>query len=382
MIVFKTFLKVLKACKVPIILYTIMLIAFGGFQMQTSENSINFEASKPDILIVNQDEEIGLTKNLIEYIKENCNLIEIENNEEARNDALFYRDVNYIIYIPKNFHRDFLVGKEPNIEIKSTGDYQSSYAEMLISRYLKTAEIYQKNGGTEKEIIQNINQTLEKKVPIEMISKLDTDHLAKAALYYNFANYSILAGCVYVICLILASFKEENVRKRTMISSMSAKTYQRNLLLSNSLFALVLWVFYIVLSFILVGKIMFTLHGLLLIANSFIFTVCAVTIAFFIGTLITNKNAINGIVNVVALGSSFLCGAFVPMEWLPDSVLKIAHILPSYYYIANNEGIKALEEINMETITPILLFMAIMLGFAILFSVLSRICLKKKEKIG
>lgn len=382
MIVFKTFLKVLKACKVPIILYTVMLIAFGGFQMQTSENSMNFEASRPDILIVNQDEEVGLTKNLMEYIEENCNLIEIENNEEARNDALFYRDVNYIIYIPKNFHRDFLMGKEPDIEIKSTGDYQSSYAEMLISRYLKTAKIYQKNGGTEEEMIQNIDKTLEKKVPIEMVSKLDTDHLAKASLYYNFANYSILAGCVYVICLILSSFKEENVRKRTIISSMSAKKYQRDLLLSNSLFALVLWIFYVLLSFILVGEIMFTLHGLLFILNSFIFTICAVTIAFFIGTLITNKNAINGIVNVVALGSSFLCGAFVPMEWLPDSVLKIAHILPSYYYIANNEGIKALEEINIETITPILLSMAIMLGFAILFSILSNICLKKKEKIG
>ena len=350
--------------------------------MQTSENSMNFVASKPDILIINQDEEVGLTKNLMEYIKENCNLVEIEDNEQARNDALFYRDVNYIIYIPKNFHNDFLIGKEPSIEIKSTGDYQSSYAEMLVSRYLKIAKIYQQNGGTEEEIMQNINQTLEKQIPIEMISKLDTDHLAKASFYYNFANYSILAGCVYVICLILSSFKEENVRKRTIISSMSAKKYQRDLLLSNSLFALVLWIFYVLLSFILVGKIMFTIHGLLFIANSFVFTICAVTIAFLIGTLVTNKNAINGIVNVVALGSSFLCGAFVPMEWLPDSVLKIAHILPSYWYIANNETIKALEEINIEAIMPILISMAIVLGFAVLFSILSSICLKKKEKIG
>ena len=55
MIIFKTFLKVLNKCKAPIIMYTVFLIFFGGFNMKTSDNSINFVASKPDILIVNQD---------------------------------------------------------------------------------------------------------------------------------------------------------------------------------------------------------------------------------------------------------------------------------------------------------------------------------------
>ena len=68
MTVFKTFLKVLNKCKVPIIMYTVILIAFGGFNMQTSENSTNFVASEPDVLIINQDKEEGVTKNLIEYI--------------------------------------------------------------------------------------------------------------------------------------------------------------------------------------------------------------------------------------------------------------------------------------------------------------------------
>ena len=36
-----------------------------------------------------------------------------------------------------------------------------------------------------------------------------------------------------------------------------------------------------------------------------------------------NKNAINGIINVVALGSSFLCGTFVPVEFLPNRVFFI-----------------------------------------------------------
>lgn len=382
MTVFKTFLRVLNKNKFIIIMYTAILIFFGGFNTQTNETNTSFVASKPDILIINKDEEIGITKNLVEYIKENSNIIDIQNNEEAINDALFYRDVNYIIYIPENYRENFLNGENPKIEIKSTGDYQASLSEMMLERYIKIANTYQKNTNSEEELINKINETISKQTEVEITSKLDTDNLAKATSYYNFANYSILAGCVYVICLILSSFKDEKIAKRTIISSMNYKKHNRQLLLSNSLFAIVLWIFYVALSFILVGNIMFSTHGLIYIVNSFVFTICSVTIAFLIGNLVNNKNAINGIVNVVALGTSFLCGAFVPMEWLPDSVLKIAHILPSYYYISSNEILAELEVVNFETIKPILNNMGIILIFAIAFIVMTNIVSKRKRKIG
>ncbi len=111
MTVFKAFLKVLNKNKLIAIIYTIILISFGGFNMTTSEKQMNFVAEKPDVLIINNDENIGLTKNLVEYIENNSNIIEIKEDEEAINDALFYRDVNYIIYIPKNYRQDVLERK-------------------------------------------------------------------------------------------------------------------------------------------------------------------------------------------------------------------------------------------------------------------------------
>ena len=382
MTVFKTFLKILNKNKFIIILYTMFLIFFGGFNMQTSESNINFVASKPDIMIVNYDEEKGITKDLIKYIEENSNVVDLKNNEDAINDALFYRDVNYVVYIPKNYNKDFMDGKNPEIEIKSTGDYQSSFAEMLLSRYIKVANIYQKSINSEEELISKINETLSKKSEVEITSKLDTNILSKATFYYNFANYSIMACLIYVICLILASFKDIKIQKRTIISSTNYKTLNRKILLSNSLFSIILWMIYVVLSFILVGDIMFSIHGIFYLINSFVFTICATTIALFIGNIVSNKNAISGIVNVISLGSSFLCGAFVPMEWLPDGVIKIAHILPSYYYISNNEVLKTLELINLNTIKPILLNIIIVLSFSIMFIILTNIVSKRKQKIG
>ena len=102
-------------------------------------------------------------------------------------------------------------------------------------------------------------------------------------------------------------------------------------------------------------------------------------IAFLIATLVNNKNAINGIVNVVALGTSFLCGAFVPMEWLPSSVINIAHVLPSYWYIKTNELLKTIEVFNFETLKPIFINMIVILLFTILFIVITNIVSKKKR---
>lgn len=394
MTVFKTFLKVLNKCKFSVILNTVILLIFAGVNMTTSDTQMNFEATKPDILIVNQDTNIGITQNLTKYLEENCEIIAVKDNEDAINDALFYRDVNYVIYIPQNYRQDVLKGENPEIQIKSTGDYQASYAEMLLARYVKVQNIYveelakQADDKTlaeeklEKEIIEKINQTISKQTEIEMTSKLDTTGLEKATFYYNFANYTLLAGAILVICLILSSFHEEKIRKRTIVSSMKYQKHNRILLLSNGLFALALWLFYVLISFFVVGNVMFSIQGIIYIVNSFVFTLCALTIAVLVGNIVNNKNAMSGIVNVIALGSSFLCGAFVPVEWLPDTVLKIAHCLPSYWYIQSNELIKTMEEFNLETLKPIMINMGVVLLFSIGFVIVTNLIARKKRKIA
>ena len=199
MIVFKTFLKVLKSYKFPIFLYSIILIAFCGFNMENNP-STSFNASKPNIYVINEDQETGITKHLMEYLKEHTKVVSLE--KDIIKDALFYRDISLIVYIPQNFKEDFLKGKDPEIQIKSTHDYKASLAENILKRYLKIAKIYQKNYEKEEEIILKITETLSKTSEVQLTSKLDTDNLSKMSFYYNFVSYSILAGSIYVICLI------------------------------------------------------------------------------------------------------------------------------------------------------------------------------------
>ncbi|MBR3132899.1 MAG: ABC transporter permease [Clostridia bacterium] len=378
MTVFKAFLKVLNKNKIMIIVYTGILIGISVASLKTSETSTNFVAVKPDVTIVNEDVNNGITEGFIDYLEDNCKIIDNLKTEEEIDDSLFYRQADYIIYIPKGFNEDFMNGKNPEINVKSNGDYQASLAEMMVKRYFKTAEIYRDSNLSEEDIIKKTNDTMDKDTKIEMTTKLDTDSLEKMDFYYNFASYSISAALVYVVCMILNSFREEKIRKRTEISSVNYKVYNRQLLLSNCLFSVLLWFAYVIASYFIIGDALFSGHGLIYMINSLLFTICSTAIAFLIGTLITSKNAIAGIVNVWALGSSFLCGVFVPLSMLPDMVIKVGHLIPTYYYVSSNDKLAKLESINLESLQPIIFNMGIILAFTLVFIVLTNVISRKK----
>ena len=380
MTVFKTFWKVVSKYKGTIILYTVMLIVFGGLNMSSNNTDIIFTNSKPDILIISKDEEKGLTKNLINYMKDNSNIIDVKKEEESINDALFYRDVNYIIYIPENYRESVLNKDNPEINIKSSGDYESSLANMILSRYIQVQNIYLDSSKNEEELINNINNSLNKKSKVEIVSKLDTSKIEKSSSYFNFASYSIMDIIIFIICLVLSSFK--NIKKRTIISSMNYKKYNQKLLVASIGYSLIVWLLFIILGIIILGNIMFSLQGLIYCLNALIFTFVCLTLALLISTIIDNKNAISGIVNVIALGQAFLCGAFVPAEWLPKSVLNIAHILPAYWYINTNDLLKTIEIINIKNLQPILINSLVLILFSILFIIINNIISKHKQKIG
>ena len=382
MIVFKTILKILNKLKGMLILYTVMLILITALT-QTSDNNITkFEESKPDILIINKDEHSDLTNNFVKYLAKHANLADIDiNAEEKINDALFYRDVNYVIYIPKNFTNDILQDKEPIMNYKSTNDESASYSQMLVNKYIKTALIY-KDYYQANDLIKKINETLSTNTNVKIKTHLDTSKVSAATRYFNFLNYAFLAGCVYCISMILASLKEENVNKRTIISSYSLRKYNRIVLLSNACVIFLMWLFYMILSFILFKKLMVSFNGILYMINSLVFAFCGLTIGFLIGNITQNKNAIGGIVNVVALGSSFLCGCFVPISYLPNYVLKIAKILPSYYFVTNNELTKSIEIFSWSSIKPLFINNIVIICFGILFIIITNFINKKKQIIN
>lgn len=376
MIVFKTILKILNKLKGMLILYTFMLVMIT-FINQTSNNETSFLESKPSIAIVNEDDSL-ITNDFIDYMDKHC----IIKNLASKNldDAIFYRSINMVVYIPKDFGEN-LLSNNVTLEYKASGDEASSYTKMLIEKYIKTVLIY-KDYYSDEELINHVNNLLKLDANVEVKTKLETSKLERMTRYFNFLNYALLAGSVYCISMILASIKEEKVKKRTIISSFDYKKYDRIVLGTLSIVIFGIWLLYMLLSIILFKNTIFTSNGLAYILNSFVFTIASLCIGYLIGNITQNKNAIAGIINVVALGSSFLCGCFVPVEYMPDYALKIAHIFPTYYYVSNNEIIKTIETFNPTLIKLLLKNGFVIVLFSLLFILLTNYISKKKQIIN
>ncbi len=382
MTVFNTFWKVINKYKGTIILFTVMLVTFGGINTTSNSSSVDFTNSKPDIIIVNNSGNNALTKNLISYLEKNTNVKDVKNNEEARNDALFYREVNYIIYIPKDYQKDVLSGKTPEIDIKTVGDYTSSLAEMLLTRYLKIQSIYAKNISTEQELITAINKNLSKTSEVTITSKVDRAKTSRVSRYFNFASYSAMFIIIFVICMVLSSFNTKTIKKRTIISSMNYKTHNKYLLRASFIYSIIVWLLFMLLGTILFSNTILSLRGLVYALNLFIFIFTSLTLALLLSTLIDNKDAVNGIVNVISLGSAFLCGAFIPNEWFPETYIKISRIFPTYWYVNSNDLLASLQTINMTSLNQVIINMIVMLVFALIFIIINNLVSKKKQIVG
>lgn len=387
MTVFKAFLRILARNKWVILMYSAILIIFSVFSLQANESTVTFEAVKPDLCIINHDAEEGITKSLVDYLSANNNIIDLPADDpDAISDALFYRKINYLVEIPAGFRDDFLAGRNPAITTRSTGDYNASLAEMNLTRFLNVANQYlataaSSNAQTvdESTPIKNLEATLATEVDVQLTSALDTTGLDRAAFYYNFMNYPLLVGCIYIVATVMLSFSDEKISRRIAMGGVTPEHVNRILLAANALFALALWLSYVLISFVVVGSAMFSLHGLWLILSSFVFTLCATALAFLIANLLRSRNAINGITNVVALGSSFLCGAFVPITWLPDGVVAAAHVLPSYWYISANDLITTLETFTFDSLQPVILHFLVILVFAAFFIIVANLLSHRRK---
>lgn len=378
MTIFKTYWKIVKKNIGIIILYTVMLLVFGTMNLKANKNSFEFISSKPDIIIVNNSSGI-ITDNLISYLKTNANVKNITDENDI-DDAVFFRDANYVIYIPKEFENKIENGKEFNIDIKTNNSYDSYIASELLNKYLDVFSKYMNLYNDKILAIQKLDNTLNKKASVVIENKTNLN--SKTSLFYNFSSYSIMAIVIYIICLVLSSFNDEKISKRTNVSGMNYKTFNNYLYISSFTFTFIIFIVYLILSFLILKSIILNINGILYSLNMFIFFIVSFTMAILISNLVKSKGAISGVVNVISLGSAFLCGAFIPVKYMPSFALKIAHIFPTFYFIDNNEYIASLQNFDKASYEFVLKNFIIMIIFIIFFLILNTLVTRFKRKVN
>ena len=384
--VYKAYFKIIKKNIGQLSIYLIIFLLFATIfgKVSTSPKDTDFESTKVNISIINKDENSKLISGLRDYLKENANIVDVGTSKEDLQDALFFREAEYIITIPKGFTKEILKGnKDINIEKTVIPNSTSEiYMDNLINRYLNTVKMYTStiDNISQAKLVSNVNKDLSHTTDVK-IKTYDNDYSnnASCANYYNFFAYSMFAVLILGISLVMISFNNKDLKRRNLASSLSMKNMNIQMVFANITYAVVVWFVMIIASFIMFKNYMFTINGLLSLLNSFVFTLAALSISILISNLVTSRNALSAVVNVIALGSCFISGVFVPQQYLGDTVLSIAKFNPTYWYVKANDDIAILVNYSNENMRPIFMSMIIVLGFALAVYAVTLVVIKQKR---
>ena len=383
--VYKAYFKVIRKNIFQISIYIVIFLLFAVFltNANTNPTSANFSESKINVALINQDSDSKLINGLKSFLSRNANFIEIPNDTQKLQDALFFRQVEYIVKVPNGFTEGLLNGKAVQLEKTILpGSTSGILMDSIINKYLDTAEMYAKNMNSlsEEQIVNYVNSDLAQKTEVQLSNSItNTSINSKVNLYFNFMSYSLFAILILGVCSVMMVFNNSDLKKRNLSSPLKLGNYNFQMILGNISYAVLAWFIMIIASLIMYQGYMFTVKGLLFLLNSFILTLAALSISYLLGNVLKSKGAMSAAANVFALGTSFISGVFVPQIFLGKTVLTIASFTPPYWYVKSNNLIANLVNYNSENLMPIFSSMLIVIGFAVAVFAVTLVVIKQRR---
>lgn len=383
--VFKIYIKLLKSSWMSIAIYvfifTTSIIILSKFQ---GNEVTNFKQSKVNTALINYDEDSPFVGDFIDYLSEFCEFKDLGDNEMNIADALFFRDVEYVLTIPYNFGEEYLSGKDVMVEKKSVPDSIYTVAvDTAINNYLNTGRSYllAVPDVTGEQLLSFIRKDLNVKADVVVDQSGNNGKTYNFInTYFNFSSYVLLSCCLLSIGIVMLSFHNINILRRNTVAPISIKNMNAQLIAGNFLFVLAFDLILIILSIILNRDKGISVNILLYWLNLIVFSISAMAISYLVAMLIKSRQAAQAMSTVLPLGLSFISGAFVPQFLLSDFVLKLASFTPLYWFVKGNDTIAKLNGTNYENINKVCYYMVIQIGFAAALFALSLVVSKNKSQ--
>lgn len=340
MTVFKGFLTIAKRNLGMMFLYILIFLAISLFFQNTLDDSKSsgFQSESLPIAVIDLDGG-ELAEGFKDYLASIHHVKELPNDQNLLQERLFYRDIYYIVTIPEDFEQFCLSGNKKLAVTKLPDSTTGYYVDQQINDFLNHIRTLTAGGYSVSESIKLVKQYVSTTPKITLIDK--TGHggdIPDHAFMFQYMPFIILSILCYVLSYIMISFGNPDVKKRMLCSCIPARSISFQLILGHIVIGLGVWLISIIFPIILYGKeVLNDPHLPYYLLNSFLMMLVSLSIAFLISSFPIKEEIINGIVNTISLGMSFICGVFVSMDILGKGIKTVAHFLPVYWYeIVNN----------------------------------------------
>lgn len=365
-----------------IVFLVISLIMSSFLAKEQLQQDRLFTQAKSNIAFISK-ENTPLVDGFKQELGRVANFIELPDETEALQDALYFRSVTYILRVPEGFTDSFMQGENVQLEKTAVPDsISSTYLDLFIDQYFNTARLYvqQMENISQESLVQYLQSDLAVSASVELKTIGDQPLNQNFANYYfNFLAFSLLSVLILGMGALLLVFYDTDLMRRNACAPLSSSSVNLQFILAILVFTILAWSIMVAFCLLFNYKNSLNLNTLYFVINSLVFAVCGTGISFLIGNLVKSHNAIPAVNNVVTLGLCFISGVFVPMELIADSVLRIANFTPTYWFVKANNQIAKLTQFDFANLEPIFTSMLIQICFALAFFVAALVANKKRR---
>lgn len=384
--VFKTYFKLLNHYKGTIIMFfavflTVALVMTGNLSAGGKEEE--FEGTKLSIAVIDQDgTQLGTT--LKKYFEDSHDLQDMEYDEDRILDELYWREVAYVLIIPKGYTESLLHDDTEKMELqcmKVPGLFKAVYFESELNLYISKLTGLLKSGYTLEEAGETMLSLKKETAKVTMASFVNENQNDACTVFFGFVPYLFITLGISGVGIILLRFNEKEVKDRMECGAMPMKERVAGLSAGIFAFGLILFATVLAIAGILSkGSIYTDVRFPYFLLNMFVMLLFGLSLGFLVGSVAKNNETVNGIVNVVSLALCFLGGVFVPMEFFSDAILKVARFIPTYWYMKNNGAIGSMTGMSKDLVGDMLPQMGVVAAYTLVIFAVTLVVISKKRK--
>lgn len=382
--VFKLYFKVLRKYMGIMIMYIGIFVGvlLGVIIPSLVKNETEgYTQSKCDFAVFDYDNS-NFSRKLTDYLESVHKLKAIKDDKkETIQDELYVANVDCVIRIKEGFKEAFEAGNgDEYLEVYAIPDTITSVLfEQDLNSYLSVVNTYLKAGFSVEEAVKKAVEAANTSVKVEFAKESKSGEVGPLYYFYKYLSWIFIAMCVTGITPALLSIDRKNVRNRIECSSYKFMRMNIEIVLGVLVTGFVICAVCIAVSLMFFSKEMSGVNAIFYMLNAFCIMAVALAITFFVSKVTDKPDVISLMSNVIALGMAFLCGVFVPMEYLSKTVIKIAHFLPAYWNVKAIEIIDSYEPQKAGTLAS---YMGIQLLFAVAIICVGMIIARKKRGIN
>ena len=385
--VFRAYYKIIKTQIVAILIYAgLFLMLTILFTSNITENTEQFEAEKVPVMVINEDGENDLIRGFLNYLKDYVTFVEPKADDASIRDALYNREVSYILAIPAGFTDSFYHNRDIRLTKRTAPDSMEAISiDNAIDNYFNITKVYQGYlpEASATQISTYVKSNLEQQTKVVLNSE-QKDSVSSGnsqnKFFFNYLGYIMIAIFITSVSTVMFSFHGLDIRRRHFASPITIRNLNVQLILANLIFVMIYMVIFIAAGYILNKNRIMNMNTLLFWLNSLTFALVILSISYLIGISVKSRKAISAISTAASVGLAFLSGMFVPQEFLGAPVLKVASFTPVYWFVKANNAIETVTQSNTSQLTGIASYMAIQLGFAAAIISIALVVSKRKRQ--